>query len=304
MDQKKQNKQKNVLLIVLLLFICVALTTVAIVGLMGGFMPDDEGAISLIDDNKDPDDGSDGNDPDKDQTPQVTKDPAKTEVPSTTTVPPVTGFIAYDDQGEWKRKTSVEIFKISYENSETTVTVQSDDGDKLIAPGTENSYVFKLKNPGEVAMDYTVTIDAVFSPAEIQIPIQARLSRYDGKWITGSRENFDTVEALDAAKDNATLGAGRYTYYVLDWCWPYEGDTDELDTLLGNMATEQDLTFTITINTIARASDDPNAGGGIMPQTGDSAMPVLWLTLAGISLVLLIVPLIPVRRKRRDESEA
>ena len=300
MERKKDQKRKAVWLLVLLLFICVALSTVAIVGLMNAFMPDDEGAISLVEtDEKSKGDSEGGKTPDGTQKPDSTS-----TTPTTTTAPPVTGMIAYDDKGVWKKKTNVELFKVSYENGEAVVTVQSADGSKVIAPGTENSYTFKLKNTGEVAMDYTLEVDAVFAPEGIEIPIAARLCRYDRKWVVGNRDGYASVAKLNAAKDNATLGAGRYTYYTLDWSWPYEGDTDEMDTMLGSLAKEQELTFTISIHTIARASDDPEAGGGILPQTGDSSKPVLWTCIAAISFVLIFLPLIPVRRKRRDESEA
>lgn len=304
MDHKKEKKQKAVWLIVLLLLILVALSTVAIVGLLNVFMPDDEGAVSLVDTEPQTD-----RDPDGGKTPAVTtrksgEDGGEEPAPTTTSRPPVTGFVAYDDQGVWNRKTEVAIFKVSYENGEAAVTVQSTDGQEVIAPGTENSYVFKLKNPGEVAMDYTLEVDAYFAPEGIEIPVTARLCRYDRKWIVGGKDRFDSVAWLDKAKDNATLGAGRYTYYTLDWSWPFEGESDELDTLLGNLATEQELTFTVVLHTIARASDDPNAGGGILPQTGDAAQPVIWGSVAAVSLVLIFLPLIPAGKKRENQEEA
>ena len=137
-------------------------------------------------------------------------------------------------------------------NGEKVITVNSGNGDKVIAPGTENSYTFKLKNTGNVALDYTVEVDAYFTPADIEIPITGRLNRYDGTWVIGGKDEYAKVPVLDTAEDNATLGAGKYTYYTLDWLWPFESGNDELDTMLGNLAVDQELTFTIVIKTMRR----------------------------------------------------
>ena len=100
------------------------------------------------------------------------------------------GFEVSDDNTVWTTNTQVEIFKLSYENGEANITVQSSDGEKVFAPGTENSYTFKLKNTGNVALDYTVDIDAYFTPGETVIPITARVNRYDGKWLVGSGDSY------------------------------------------------------------------------------------------------------------------
>jgi LPXTG-motif cell wall-anchored protein len=295
---------------VLILFVCVAATTIAFMSRLDSFLLDDEGAISLItEDTSETDDSSDETDGTQSQDSAATQD-SETEQdstsstdtpgtdepdPSTSTTPEVTqppknpGFEAGDDKTVWGTNTQVEIFSVSYVNGEQIITVKSDNGDKVIAPGTENSYTFKLKNTGNVALDYTVEIDAYFTPADITIPITGRLNRYDGKWVVGGKDEYANVPVLDTATDSATLGAGKYTYYTLDWLWPFESGDDELDTLLGNLATEQELTFTIVIKTTATESSNPYDDSGItLPQTGDNSNLTLWIVLAVSSFMMML----------------
>ena len=306
---------------VLILFVCVAATTIAFMSRFDSFLLDDEGAISLItedtsqaDDSTDETEDTQGLGSTATQTPTIEQEPTNssdTTVP-TTTVPQVTqppknpGFEAGDDKNVWGTNTQVEIFSVSYVNGEQIITVKSDNGDKVIAPGTENSYTFKLKNTGNVALDYTVEIDAYFTPADITIPITGRLNRYDGKWVVGGKDEYANVPVLDTATDSATLGAGKYTYYTLDWLWPFESGDDELDTLLGNLATEQELTFTIVIKTTATESSNPNDDSGITPpQTGDNSNLTLWIVLAVSSfMMMLFLIFYQKKEKRRSCAEA
>lgn len=223
------------------------------------------------------------------------------------------GFEASDDKTVWTTNTKVDIFRISYVNGAHEVTVNSDNGDKLIAPGTENSYTFKLKNTGNVPLTYTVELEAYITPADLYIPLWGRLNRYDGTWIVGSRDRYEKVAALDGAHDKATLGAGKYTYYTLDWMWPYESGDDEWDTMLGNLAVDQDLTFTIVIKTRAEADTDSSGGGGggsgggggggiTPPYTGDDSNLTLWIVIAAGSFGMVLLLLFYQRRDKRDQD--
>ena len=327
MAKPNNSKTKWIWLSVLILFVCVAATTIAFMSRLDSFLLDDEGAISLItEDTSETDDSSDETDGTQSQDSAATQD-SETEQdstsstdtpgtdepdPSTSTTPEVTqppknpGFEAGDDKTVWGTNTQVEIFSVSYVNGEQIITVKSDNGDKVIAPGTENSYTFKLKNTGNVALDYTVEIDAYFTPADIEIPITGRLNRYDGTWVIGGKDEYAKVPVLDTAEDNATLGAGKYTYYTLDWLWPFESGNDELDTMLGNLAVDQELTFTIVIKTTATESSNPYDDSGITPpQTGDNTNLTLWIVLAVSSFAMMIFLLFyQNKEKRRDSAEA
>lgn len=210
------------------------------------------------------------------------------------------GFETSDDKQVWTTSTQIDIFKITYENGVGEVTVQSDNGEKVFAPGTDNSYTFKLKNTGDVNLAYTMDVKAYFTPASIDLPIDGRMNRYDGKWLTSGAGAFIDVLALDGIHDEDVLAAGKYTYYTLDWRWLFESGHDDIDTMLGNMAVDQDLTLTIEINTTATATEEP--GGGItVPDTGDNTNTILWLCLLFGSTLLLAL-LIYYRKSMKEEE--
>lgn len=309
--QKNNNiQQRWIWVSVLVLFVCVTTSTYMLINRLDSFLLDDSGAIPLIpeeqtaavtEENRRPQAADNGEQP--------SEEPVRASLPQTETPArpeEAPGLEASDDQTVWDTDTQVEIFRVSYENGEREITVNSDDGDKLIAPGTENAYTFKLKNTGNVALDYTVTVDAYVTPVDTPIPVTARLSRYDGKWLAGDQDSFGDILALDGAEDAATLGAGRYTYYTLDWLWPFESGNDALDTQLGDTAVEQDLTFTIVIHTTAVCSDDPDSDGGIMgPVTGDDSNVTLWMILAVSSFGMMVLLLFyQGKEKRRSDAEA
>lgn len=228
------------------------------------------------------------------------------------------GFEAGDEKAVWTTNTKVDIFRVSYENEARVVTVHSDNGEKLFAPGTENSYTFKLKNTGNVGLKYTVDVEAFFNPADLYIPIWGRLNRYDGKWIVGGLNRYVEAEQLNGAHDEATLGAGKYTYYTLDWNWPFESGDDEWDTMLGNLAVDQDLTFTIIIKTRAEALTDGDdsggggdgggsgGGGGITPPyTGDDSNLTLWIVIALAAFgIMMLIAYFQNREDRKSDAEA
>ena len=220
----------------------------------------------------------------------------KTEIPKG---PEIRGYEVSDDDTVWTTDTKVNIFKISYENGQQIVTVNG-NGEKVIAPGTENSYTFKLKNNGSRAVDYAVWVEAFFTPEDISIPIRARMNRYDGEWIAGDQDHWVDIAALNGTEDEDILGTGKYTYYTLDWEWPYESGNDEYDTWLGNTALEQDLELTIVIHTLATASSDRDNPNGITPPKTGDVNPVSILIVAGVvSLGAMLLLWVDDRREKK-----
>lgn len=284
---QKENKGKHgwIWILLVLIFVCVAASTFVLMSILREYHPDDSGAISLLPDSS-VDSGSSGSSGSSGEgSSEFVADPS---------------LSLSDEKGVWRKVTNVELFRATYENGEQLVTVEGSNGEKVIAPGTTNTYVFKLKNTGNVALDYDVEVEAFFTPEEVEIPVESRIKRYDGEWMLGGEAHFDGVELMNGATDRATLGKGCYTYYTLEWQWPFEGD-DALDTALGNLAKEQELLFTLKIKTTATESDDPNAEGGILaPYTGDSgANTLMWGILAGTAFIILIILIFGKKRDRR-----
>ena len=333
MSEQPNRKSSRVWLILLALLICVGATTAALVGRSARFLPDDSGAIPLV-----PEDLPAAAPAPQENTPTTpvgevieeqpvpqqaapqqsaapTKAPAKKPAYA---YPKRPGFVTSDEDGDnkWKTMTPIEIFRINYEGDDQQVTVLSDNGDKVIAPGVENSYTFKLKNTGNVFLYYTVSMEATLSPADISIPLEGRISRYDGKWVVGGSDSFENIADMHGAEDSARIAPGRYTYYTLDWRWPFEGD-DRLDTVLGNLAQQQDVTLTIVLNTEAVLSDGSGRSDGeqtpqdpddmpigiLPPDTGDNSQLDLWTAIAIAAFLVMLLMMYLEERERREQRK-
>ena len=315
--KNKKNRHRIIWLSVIVLFVLAAATSIVYSLIMNNYLPDDSGAIPLIPET--PSQSTEDNTPAESEAPTTETEPEKQEESSAPEKEESSGTdngdkdgfkknpsaMVYDDDRVWTTNSKFEVFSISDENGEKKITVQSSDEDKVIAPGTEFSYVFKIKNTGNVALDNEVQVNAYITPDDVIIPITGRLSRYDGKWIAGDRENYAEVDELDLAADVTTIGAGKYAYYVLDWKWPFESGDDELDTMLGDMSVTQEITFTLEVTTYSVESPDLGADGGIgAPQTGDTSNLMLWLSLAiGALFILLILFFIDRKDRNKEEVE-
>ena len=214
---------------------------------------------------------------------------------------------------EFRMEAEVEIFKFSYdETGKVTVIGVEGNPDKLIAPGTSNLYQFTLANTGDVALDYTMSIEAFVTGTDLWLPVYARVWDYKNNYLAGSADEMVEVLEIDGVEDSGELGAGRNAVYSLEWEWPFEradenGDislNDKYDTMLGNLAVNEDLTLHIVIRTYAEYDeepDDPNSGL-VPPQTGDDQQIVIFSLLGGISLVILLALIFASIRSGRKEK--
>lgn len=178
-------------------------------------------------------------------------------------------FFVSDNKQVWSTSTSIELFKSEYINGENTITARSSNGEKIIAPGTENSYTFSVTNDKKTAVDYNLKTQAVLSDGEneIEIPIKVKLYNYKGEYIAGSQNEWAAADALNSVDYSSVLGSGRYENFTLDWKWDFEADGDDFDTYLGDLAAEKPLTCKIQIDVLTADSDKPHSGEG-NPNTG------------------------------------
>ena len=227
------------------------------------------------------------------------------------------GFWTYDENTVWSTHTDIEIFRLKHDNNGDGVfTVVTSDGDKVFAPGTENDYSYSLRNTNTVALDYIMTVEAyVVVPDGIWLPIQGRLySHYDGKYLCGSADEWPDVLELDGISEQGVIGAGNIKDYTLQWRWPFErGEViqeglykgeyteDFYDTMLGNLAVDEDLELHIIIRTSAWLDENPDNGGGT-PVTGDTNDPTFWLVVAGLTLVAIAVMAFFLLRDRKKQN--
>lgn len=197
----------------------------------------------------------------------------------------------------------IQVFYAEYDN-DGKITVKSEFGDKVVAPGTENSYDLYVRNVGKVPISYIleaesrVTVDV--DGEQIEIPVEASFYTPRGSYLLGGEESLDNLGKLDGVCDSSGLSPGHQAKYTLCWSWPFDGD-DEFDTLLGNLsANGEELTVKVAFN--VTAAYDPDAAGGV-PITGDSSAIGLWVTLFVISTFALII-LLFLSKREQDEEES
>ena len=229
-------------------------------------------------------------------------------------------FHVEDSEQIWSTETSVDIFKASYRNQDGNVTVVSSGSDKVIAPGTEGSYTFTLKNTGKREADYKVWIETSISSDLTGAELQTRMSGQEG-WILGGSDNWKDISELDGVSEESHLAAGKSADYTINWQWPFEQEEDAHDTSLGNMSGEQNLTCTVTIHTVATGStgshhsgsseDETQDGGtGQNPfllgsvRTGDTSHLILWVVLAAASAGVIVFLIFRRKKQEEDTDEA
>ena len=184
-------------------------------------------------------------------------------------------FELSDGEGkQWKNETNVNIFKSNYENGRGVATVISQNGDKIIAPGSTSSYKFAMYNNGNMAVMYETDVDFSLiikgmENKDIVFPLKVRLYTDSGKYIVGTETEWANINDVKIDGYLSQLGASSYESFTLEVKWDYEGGNDELDTLLGNMSAEQGnngenkgVAVNLSINTYAEEHVDPTAKGG------------------------------------------
>ena len=209
------------------------------------------------------------------------------------------GFEASDDKVVWGDMTEVEIFKVTYDET-GSVTVDGVD-DKVFAPGTGNTYNFSLKNTGNVALDYTLSAEVLFSHEKDTIPITVRMNQFDGSYLVGTKDTYVPAADLNGVTDNGTLAPGKYANYALDWEWPFEGPKgDAYDTELGNKAVNEDITMTVILRTTAEADYVYDKS----PDTGDTGITVfVVIAIAALAAMLVLVVLLKKSKEEQQENE-
>ena len=220
---------------------------------------------------------------------------------------PLEGFGVNDGEKVWGTETQIEIFHIAYDET-GSVTVKTCNDDKIFAPGIGNIYTYTVRNDEARGLRYTMDVEAFYEGTDKWIPIEACLTDSDNKQLAGSPGAYVDVLELDGITETNTLSAGATRDYILGWRWPFErtgGDgadaNDAYDTMLGDLAADNDLSLTIIIRFIAEMDEEviPTPP----PETGDDFNPYLWGGIAGGALIGIVAVLIVTRKSGKEEKE-
>ncbi len=211
----------------------------------------------------------------------------------------------------WESGKIVNIFKAQYVNGEGEVVVLSQDGSKLIAPGVETEYSFSLYNDGNMAVKYQVDLDfELFIGSELELedkfPLLVQLVSDTGQYLIGSETNWVNVEDAVITNHLGVLGANSYETFTVYLQWQFESGNDELDTLLGDGASEDGVSITLKINTYAEEHLDPTASGGTLID-GEEASEyggtyrIFWIILLLANIAVMIFYIAWLLNKKREE---
>ena len=225
------------------------------------------------------------------------------------------GINVEDNTQVWTTDTEIELFKISYKNNKGEVTVKSANKDKVIAPGTDGSYTFDLKNTSKKSADYKVWVETSITSNITGMPLQTRMSGAKG-WLLGSKHNWEDANKLDGITTTETLDAGKTAQYKIYWQWPFEQGKDEEDTNVGNISVNQQFTYKVVIHTLTAATTNTKNKAVNTPtnkkpvniiqaiKTGDTAQIMKWAILLGVSAGIILILIFWKRRKEENKEQA
>ena len=204
------------------------------------------------------------------------------------------------EEGEediWESGKEVTIFKTNYVNGEGETTVVSQDGTKLIAPGTQSTYKFTMYNNGNIAVVYEIDLDFILKIGdkiqnEFIFPLKARLLIENGNYLIGDETEWVNVADATLSKHVSVLGARSYETFVLELLWEFDGGNDALDTMYGDASAEKGVKLTLGINTYAEEHIDPAATGGTRVDISEKSerieQRVLWIIILLLSAIIIV----------------
>ena len=203
-----------------------------------------------------------------------------------------------EEIAKWETGQRVNIFQSAYANGKGEPTVVSQDGTKVVAPGTLSTYKFTMCNSGNMAVLYETDLDFTLKiGTEVQetynFPMKVRLRNAGGDYLIGSETEWVNVKDATLNRHVSLLGAYSYETFTLDLLWEFEGGNDELDTLYGNLAAQKGVTLTLGINTFAEEHFDATAAGGTEYEVEGTkefggTIRWLWLTMLFINTAVLV----------------
>lgn len=230
-------------------------------------------------------------------------------------IPKEPDFEASSGDKIWSDDATLEIFKAEYTNADGVVVTMSSNGDAVFAPGSTVSNDIRLRNSGNMAVDYEFTVDFGFlkNGTDFGIensPLLVRLYKTDNStFIVGSADEWVAVADLGVYTDKGTLGINSYSDYVLEIKWEFERGKDEEDTTFGNLSFGESLKFDLNMSAYVELADDPRAEGGIMDtdpevvKIGGSinelpfTLLIILLVCSAVGLVLAVI------KKRKEKSK-
>ena len=176
------------------------------------------------------------------------------------------------DDEIWETNAEIDIFSFKYVNGENVVTVLSQDGSDVIAPGTTSEYDFSMYNDGNMAMKYELSFSFTLSvkgeKTDVKIfPLSIRLKNSSNSYVIGDANSWKKLKTGEMGIYKGVLGASSYERFFLEICWEFDGN-DELDTVVGSQSAKDPIDLKFNIHTFAETHTNPSTQGGIIVSEG------------------------------------
>ncbi|MCM1284968.1 MAG: hypothetical protein NC213_03375 [Acetobacter sp.] len=186
------------------------------------------------------------------------------------------------------------LFDTVYQNA------RSDDGSKIIAPGSSSNNIIRLKNSVGKPVHYTAVLYSIKSVEEL--PVKAYLK---GENLADTQNYFlpDGVKSDDIIRAvSGTVGGGMIQDFDIGWNWDYQNSDvqDTIDTYLGNQAVDENMDITIGMYIVVEDGNtytSPNTGADdAWQQPAEMGAYVSLMCISAVVLIFLIID------KRRDKK--
>lgn len=154
--------------------------------------------------------------------------------------------------------------------SEIDQNVQSDNGEKVVAPGTERTNMVRLKNDASRAITYVAVMYRVKEEADLPVgPVLLDNSAFSDTDTYPLPHGVTEDQVVRAV--TGTVAGGQLQDFDISWNWSYyENDQrDQVDTDLGNQAAWQEAD-TVTAGLYIVVEED----GPVDPGPNESETPI------------------------------
>ena len=174
-----------------------------------------------------------------------------------------------DNLDEWDYVSEMTLFGSNYGNNR----------DKVIAPGMSNSIKIKVENRNSGVLDYEIIFHFSSSEDDFWLPLKFKITRYDDTKLTN---DYVAVETLDGLTDTHSVAGSRYSYYLVEWYWPY----GENDTELGDLVLDKDIKIFASVEVKTWKSENQASLDGVLIKYQQHPV---WEVINFIVAILIIV---------------
>jgi hypothetical protein len=200
----------------------------------------------------------------------------------------------------WDEATGIDehgVAQLSLFNAIYDETVNG-NGESVVAPGTEGFNIVRLKNGSDNTITYTAVLYCIKTNEEL--PVKVALQGDDFTDTDSYTLPYEVAEEHVLRAVTGRLPGDHIRDFDISWLWEFETDEeqDRVDTILG----DKDELDNITVGLYIVVEDDGQIIDPEPPYTGDSGHVAMYLTLMGISLIVLLFLLWERYRERVREA--